>query len=147
MEAIPGFEITVAEVLSKRQEYLDGSLMPKLKDLFHSYHSAFQSIYNVLLKKGLIHEDPYKYDQKISEVSNPPEGPFLESEKADQLSIRLSTYESQLDFLTNYYQFSTDFLTMNRVKRLVAFVKYIRWDSLSIGSPHSEYAEPCGVSR
>lgn len=135
MEEKLGFQGTAAQSLRKKGEYLESVSLPKLKELLRMFHSSYVGIYNVLLKKGLIHEDPYKYDQKISEVTTPPDEPFHESEKTDQLSLRLSAYESQLDFLTQYYQFGLDFLTLKRIRELVAFVRYIRWDSLSASSP------------
>lgn len=135
MEENLGFQDTVAQSLRKKGEYLETVSLPKLKELLRVFHSSFVGIYNVLLKKGLIHEDPYKYDQKISEVTVPSDEPFNESGKTDQLSLRLSAYESQLEFLTQYYQFGLDFLTLKRIRELVAFVRYIRWDSLSATSP------------
>ena len=43
------------------------------------------------------------------------------------MSVRVSQFEAYLDFLNNYYQFSCDFLTMGRIKRLLALVKYFNF--------------------
>ena len=69
--------------------------------------------------KGLISEDPYKYEQKISEITPPPTEQVLESDKINKISQRLSMYDSQLDFLNHFYQFSTDFITIARIKKLI----------------------------
>ncbi len=124
------------KALFAKMELMDRSELKQLKDDYKLYQTAFQAIYNVLLKKGLIHEDPYKYELKISEVVTPPEGPFAESEKLDQMCIRLSQFESYLDFLNNYYQFSVEFLTMARIKRLASLTKYFNFMQFSDGSPH-----------
>ncbi len=136
MDTNLGFQGTLTTALDQRRDYIDTQLLPRMKEQFHIYHAAFQGINTVLLRKGLIHEDPYKYDQKISEVTVPPEGPFLESEKVDQISLRLSTLEGQLDFLVNYYQFSADFLGLARIKRIAGLARYIRWESLTVNSPN-----------
>ncbi|MFP4362674.1 MAG: hypothetical protein ACLFR1_02265 [Spirochaetia bacterium] len=128
------FQDELARVIEERKEFIEKKQLPKLKEQYQIMYSSFQAVFNVLMRKGLIHEDPYKYDQKISEVSTPAEGPFLESEKADAISVRLSDYESQLEFLVNYYQFSINFLSLKRIKKLIALTKYIRWSSLSESS-------------
>ncbi len=126
----------IREALEAKRRDLDLRELPALKEQFRLLQSAFQGIYTILIKKGALHEDPYKYDSKISEVSNPSESSFAESEKQDQMSIRLSAYDSQLDFLNNFYQFSVEFLDMSRVKRLFSFVKYIQWGQVSVSSSH-----------
>lgn len=113
------------------REHLEKTALPKLKDQFRILYSAFNGIRDILLKRAIIHEDPYKNDRKISEISPPSDAPFLESEKTEELSIRLSRYEAQFDFLLNYYQFSTEFLDMKRIKLLVALLRYISWDQFS----------------
>lgn len=131
MEESTGFVSQLQPILEQYRDYLDREELPHLKEQYRIYHTAFLSLYNVLLKKGLIHEDPYKKDIKISEVSNPPEDNFLESEKREQMSIRLSQFESQLDFLLNFYQFRTDFLDLPRIKQVLNLTRYIAWDQFS----------------
>jgi hypothetical protein len=127
MEDSEAFARRLEERLNAERDRLDGTELPKLKDNFRLFQTAFEGIHGVLDKKGIIHEDPYKYEMKISEVTTPPEGPFPEGEKVDQMSVRLSQFDSYLDFLNNYYQFSVDFLGMGRIKRLLALVKYFNF--------------------
>jgi hypothetical protein len=122
------------EALSQRKNHLEKRELPRLKDLYRQFHSAFQALYNLLLRKSLIQEDPYKYEQKISEVTVPPQGPFMESERSEQMSQRLSMLETQIDFLVNYYQFSVDFLNLERIKPVIGITTYIRWDGISESS-------------
>ncbi|MBP7264031.1 MAG: hypothetical protein KBB32_07640 [Spirochaetia bacterium] len=124
------------QALRVKIDYMDRVELKQLKDDFKLFQTAYQAVYNVLLRKGLIHEDPYKYELKISEVGTPPEGPFTESEKMDQLCVRLSQFDSYLEFLNNYYQFSVDFLTMGRIKRLAALTKYFNFVQFTENSPH-----------
>jgi len=134
MEGTDGFTEQLEEAILSYRNHLEGNELPKLKDASRSYYASFQAFYNVMLRKSLVHEDPYKHDMKISEVEAPESGPIIESEKADRMSQRLSMFDSQLDFLNHYYQFSADFLTMPRIKRIKELITYIHWESLAESS-------------
>ncbi|MBU0927526.1 MAG: hypothetical protein KKA67_07230 [Spirochaetes bacterium] len=137
MEENAAYTNRLEQALLGKIERMDTQELKQLKDDFKLFQSAYQAIYNVLLRKGLIIEDPYKYELKISEVTTPSESPFAESDKIDQMCIRLSQFESYLDFLNNYYQFSVDFLTMGRIKRLAALTKYFAFTQFTENSPHT----------
>ncbi|MFA6508087.1 MAG: hypothetical protein WCT14_18435, partial [Treponemataceae bacterium] len=62
------FQNTLADMLEKRREWLDRTEMPRLKEEFRLLQSAFTGLYNVLMKKGILHEDPYKNEAKIGDV-------------------------------------------------------------------------------
>ncbi|OHD80836.1 MAG: hypothetical protein A3J97_01770 [Spirochaetes bacterium RIFOXYC1_FULL_54_7] len=136
MDANQNYTDQLEQALLGKTERMDGHELKQLRDDYKLFQSAFQGIYNVLLRKGLIHEDPYKLELKISEVQTPPEGSFAESEKLDQMCIRLSQFESYLDFLNNYYQFSVDFLTLGRIKKLVGLTKYFSFTTFTENSSH-----------
>ncbi len=120
--------------IAQRRAHIDKNQMARLKDKFRNFHTSFQSIYNVLLKKGVIPEDPYKDDFKISEVTTPDKDPFMESERVEKMSIRLSQYDTILEFLTHYYQFSTDFLNLKRLKKIGELLLYFQWTKLTPNS-------------
>jgi hypothetical protein len=120
----------LTDALNAKADSLEKTELPKLKEEFRLYHTGFASLYNLYLKKGLIHEDPYKQEAKIGELEVPNSAPFSEAERMDQLTRRLANYDNQLDFLVNFYQFSPDFLTLDRIKRIVGLVKYIDWQHL-----------------
>jgi len=131
MEDTQTFAHRIEECLEAKRERLDRSDLAKLADSFRLFQSSFQGLRNVLEKKGLLHEDPYQYELKISEVATPPETPFSDADKIDQMCLRTSQFESYLDFLNNYYQFSTEFLTMGRIKRLIALTHYFNFQQFS----------------
>ncbi|MDR0498035.1 MAG: hypothetical protein LBH42_10505 [Treponema sp.] len=121
----------LSDALNARADWLEKSELPKLKDELRAYHTGFASLYNIYLKKGLINEDPYKQEAKIGELNVPKATPFSEAEKLEQLTRRLADYDNQLDFLVNFYQFSAEFLNLDRIKRILGLVKYIDWVHLS----------------
>jgi len=121
----------LAEALKARAEWLERSELPKLKEELRAYHTGFASLYNLYLKKGLIHEDPYKHEAKIGELEVPSATSFSDADRLDQLTQRLANYDNQLDFLVNFYQFSAEFLTLDRIKRILGLVRYIDWVHLT----------------
>ena len=122
---------SLTEGLRARADWLERSELPKLKEELRSYHTGFASLYNIYLKKGLIKEDPYKAEAKIGELEVPLSTPFSDLERLEQLTKRLANYDNQLDFLVNFYQFSAEFLNLDRIKRIVGLVKYIDWVHLT----------------
>jgi hypothetical protein len=125
---------TLTEVLAARAEWLEKSELGKLKEEFRTFHSAFASLYNLCLKKGLITQDPYKNDVKIVELETPETGPFADAGYKDQFSLRLSNYDNQLDFLVNFYPLSVGSLTAAKLKPILGLVKFIDWTRLSANS-------------
>ncbi|MDR2371437.1 MAG: hypothetical protein LBD71_08150 [Treponema sp.] len=118
---------SLTEALHARADWLEKSELPKLKDELRNYQSSFSSLYTIYLKKGLINEDPYKQETKIGELEIPDASAFSDGERLDQLSMRLSNYDNQLDFLVNFYQFGVEFLNLDRIKRIFGLVRYVDW--------------------
>ena len=122
--------------LESQKTYLDQTALPELKTKFETMHNTFKNLHNVLLRKSLVREDPYKEEQKISEIQLPPNTEVGEIEKADQVGLRLSMFDNQLDFLLRYYQFSIDFLTLKRIKLLLGLATFLNWNNLATTSTH-----------
>jgi hypothetical protein len=125
----------LSQALGARMNWLEKSELGKLKEELRVFQSSFAVIYNIYIKKGLIHEDPYKQEAKIGEIEAPDTSSFTEAERVEQLTIRLANYDNQLDFLVNFYQFNVDFLTLDRIKRILGLIKFIDWAHLSGDSP------------
>jgi hypothetical protein len=121
------YQTSLKNALDARRDWLEKTQMSRLKEEFRTFHTAFASLYTMFIKKGLIHEDPYKHEAKIGEIEVPETGGFSDAERTEQLSIRFSNFDNQLDFLVNFYQFSVDFLTLEKIKRILGLVKYIDW--------------------
>ncbi|MDR0642884.1 MAG: hypothetical protein LBG07_10540 [Treponema sp.] len=109
--------------------------MAKFKEELRTFQVSYAALYNIFLKKGLIHEDPYKQEARIGEIEVPNTSGFSEAERVEQLSIRLANYDNQLDFLVNFYQFNVEFLNLDRIKRILGLIKFVDWAHLSMDSP------------
>jgi len=127
----PNYKDALLQALEARKDWLERSELIRLKDDLRTFQISYSVLYNMFLKKKLIHEDPYKQESKISELAVPETGPFNEAKRLEQISLRLANYDSQLDFLVNFYQFSVDFLNLERIRKIVGLVRYIDWTSLT----------------
>ncbi|MDR1636423.1 MAG: hypothetical protein LBR93_03715 [Treponema sp.] len=125
----------LSQALSARMDWLEKSELGKLKEELRVFQASFGVLYKTYIKKGLIHEDPYKQEAKIGEIEVPDTSAFTEAERVEQLTIRLANYDNQLDFLVNFYQFNVDFLALDRIKRILGLIKFIDWVHLSGDSP------------
>jgi hypothetical protein len=135
---------SLLQALISRRDWLERSELAKLKESLRGYQTSYTTIYNIFLKKKLINEDPYKQESKISEIEVPDSGNIIEAKRLEQLSLRLSNFDTQLDFLVNFYQLGVDFLNLERIKRIVGLVRYIDWISLT---PDSKSANTVAVSE
>lgn len=134
MSDVATYNNQLSDALEAKKNWLDSDLMPRLKDEFRLFQGAFSGLYKLLLKKSIIHEDIYQHEMKVGDIAIPPEGPFPESDKIDQISIRLSQYEVQLDFLINFYAFTVESFQMEKLKIVLGLVKYFHWIGLSANS-------------
>jgi hypothetical protein len=127
---------SLTAALETKRDWLDKTELANLKENLRIYQASFASLYSIFLKKKLIDEDPYKHEVKIGELEIPETGAFNDAKRTEEVSIRLSNFDNQLDFLVNFYQFGIDFLNLERIKRMVGLVRYIDWNNLI---PDSEY--------
>jgi len=109
----------------------DSVLLPKLQEEFRISQSAAKTIQTVLLKKGILHDSPYKYDSKVTEIQIPPDDPFTDTERSGVIGTRLAHYEAMLDYMHNYYQFTCDFLTTDRINKLIELSHTFAWESFT----------------
>jgi hypothetical protein len=130
------YQNKLAEILEAYYLWLEKSEFPKLKEACRTLHSSFAALYKMFLQKRLIHEDPYKQDVKIAEIKV-PDPISTEGDKLEQLTVNLSAYDNQLDFLVNFAQLDTDFLTLDNIKRISALIKYIEWTKFTLDTPNT----------
>ena len=129
--AASNYTENLTQALLSRKEWLEKSELAKLKDELRLFQISFSVLYNMFLKKKLINEDPYKQETKISDLDVPETGPFNEAKRREQISLRLASYDSQLDFLVNFCQFNVDFLNLERIRRILGLVRYVDWVNLT----------------
>jgi hypothetical protein len=117
----------LGEALAQRHEWLANAEIPNLRSSFRQFHLAYTTLYTILLTKGAISADPYKNESKVSDLVMPENGMLNENNRHDQFSLRLANFDNQLDFIVNFYTLSVDELTQDKIKILLAVVKFIDW--------------------
>ena len=137
----PQFKQEFASAVGAKQASLDSRELPQLRDRFDSYRSLYESIYNVLRQKGQLHDDPYKDADQITELTVPPRDRYPDSARRVEMSNRFSAFHSQLEYMSVYYTFSTEFLDLSRTARLGELVHFVDWPHLGPGAKDFMTAE------
>lgn len=135
MEGAETYARSLEAALDAKRAQLDTAVLAGMRDNFRLLLSTFEGPYHVLLKKGIVREDPYKHEEKLSEIRIPSRERFAPTELDEQMGLRLSQYHTQLDFLINYSEFNVVFLTPARLKQITALVKYLDFRNLVETSP------------
>ncbi len=126
-------EKVIAAVESKVNWY-NTSQLPKVQDDYRMHLVCVNNIIDTLVRRSLIVPDPYKKDKKISSVVPPEDTPFNDNERASKLGIRLSDYQSMLEFICNYMKFAVEHLNTEKIRKLLEFNATFNWANLSINS-------------
>lgn len=105
-----------------------------LKADFRNLTSIYVSLLTLMKNKGILAEDPYQYEDKISEITPITVEPFIEGSKATVVSIRMHAFERQLKYLNDFYSFSLEHMTLPRLKNLTQFLRFVRWEAFSEAS-------------
>jgi hypothetical protein len=127
MEESEGFLQQLTDALAKRKQWLEESQIPRLKEVFRSYQIQFESAMGTLIRKGLLRQDPYNYEQSITDITVPADTPLPEFESADETSYRLAAFQRQLNYVIADQDFSLGALKIARLKKLSALLSYINW--------------------
>lgn len=122
------------EAIIKRKEHAEKTIIIKLKEHLAIFQTYFQNLYNILIRKALLQEDPYKDDDKITEITIPSSAPIIELGFQEDMSHRISNYHSQIEFLNTYFQLNLESLTIKQVKKISELMKYINWLNISPAS-------------
>jgi hypothetical protein len=101
-----GYCDKLKDALSLQRSIVEESVLPKLKEDFRAFHNSFYSLYKLMVSRGILHADPYKTESKITAIQAPSTANFADSDRSEQLSIRLSQFDNQLDYLVNFFDFS-----------------------------------------
>lgn len=120
--------------IDAKTQWFDNIQLLKILENYRLLHTCVKSLFEFLLKKSMIHPDPYKNDKKISDIKPPENGPFSEAERSMVMGMRFSDYDSTLDFLCNYYKFSVSNLQLANIRKLIDLNNSIQWNSFTVNS-------------
>ena len=112
------FETTLQVMLNKKQDWFNNTFLQEMLQQYRLVHTCVRNLYDVLVKKSLINQDPYRLDKRISDITVPDTSVFPESDNATQLGSRFSDYETMLDYICTYFRFTVDNITIPTTKKL-----------------------------
>lgn len=128
------FNSKIIAAVEEKTRWYDTVELPKIQENYRLHLTCVRNLFSALVKKSLIHEDPYKKDKKISNIVPPENTEFNDNERTLTMGIRLSDYESMIDFICNYMKFSVDSMNMAKIKQLVELNNSFTWSNLSTTS-------------
>ena len=123
--------------LGTKESYLDSTLIPKIRDSFILLQPLFENIHNILIRKGVLDEDPYKDPHAVEDIVVPTAEPFVRQELRVKMSQRMSNMHSQFVFINSAFRFTIDHVDLERIRRITQLLKYINWFNLSETSSDS----------
>ena len=93
------FSEKVIAAVEAKTTLFDETILPGLIDKYRILHTSIKNLFELLIQKSLIKDDPYKLDKKISDVVAPDSSDFMDTERPVVMGARLSDYETMLDFI------------------------------------------------
>ncbi|MCR4742405.1 MAG: hypothetical protein K5866_06000 [Treponema sp.] len=131
------FYQSIEPLLRQKQEWFNNEKLQEVLSEYRILHACIHNLNELLIKKSLIHADPYRLDKRISDIVIPDTSPFPDTDTANQLGSRFSDYELMLDFLCTYYSFTVDSLNIPKIKKLLDFNAVVDWKNLYSNSSSS----------
>lgn len=129
------FEDMLLAALEEKTAWYNKTVLQKMQDDYRLHLTCVTNLISTLVKKSLINSDPYKHDKKISDIVAPQDTEFNENERAMILGTRMSDYESMLDFICNYFKFSVEHITLDKIRKMNDLNSTFNWENLTLNSP------------
>jgi len=130
------YYLQLEEALAKKAKSLEKTEIRQLRDHFAAFESSVSTIYNFLLEKGQIQPDPYKNEYSATEIKVPSSALFKDKDAIQEISLRLSKYVSQWEYLVNLFHVSIINLDLKKIKLILELLEYIRWTDFSVNSTY-----------
>lgn len=128
------FSPKVIEAIAAKAQWYDETVIPKILETYRLLHTCTKNLYDLLIKKSVIKEDPYRLDKEISGLQQIDNNQFAETDRHTIIGLRLSDYETMLDWVCTYYKFSVDNFSISSIKKFIDFNNSFQWSSLSENS-------------
>ena len=134
MEGSASYLEQLESALAKRSQWLESTQVPRLKEALISFDSLFEGAMAMLIRKGLLREDPYNYEQTFTDIVIPGDTPLPEFENSDEVSFRLAAFRRQVKYVSAELSFDLESLGLGRLKKISALILFINWLDFGEGS-------------
>jgi hypothetical protein len=134
MEGSAEYLVALGKALDARAAWLEAAQIPRLRDGLAAFQLLFEGIIAMLIRKGLLREDPYNYEEAFTDIVLPSDETLPEFENTDEVSFRLAAFRRQLKYVVTEYPLDMASLGLARLKRLSALILYVNWLEFGEGS-------------
>jgi hypothetical protein len=134
MEGPARYQAQLDAALETRRLWLESEQIPKLRDALASFETLFEGAMGMLIRKGLLREDPYNYEQTFSEITIPKDDALPEFENSDEVSYRLAAFRRQLKYASTEYPLDLATMGLAQLKKISSLISYINWLELGESS-------------
>jgi hypothetical protein len=123
--------------LALRSQWLQTTVVPELNDDLRSIRALVDSVFGTLVKKGMLKEEHYGYDERPSGIALPPDMAIPESSEMEVAGSRLAAYRRQLDLLVDPAAFGLDRVDLAALAAVSSILSYVDWTGFEEASPSS----------
>ncbi len=113
------FKTLLYEATDLKAKWFDTEILPKVQENYRIHLTCVRNLFDALVRRSLITPDPYKNDNKVTDIVCPDTSEFGDNERSIVLGLRLSNYESVIDYICNYMRFTVEQITMEKIKKLM----------------------------
>ena len=121
------FNQEIIKAVEDKEKWYNTVQLPKVQEDYRLHLSCVRNLFEALVKASLITPDPYKADKKVTEIVCPDLSNFSDNERSLVLGMRLSDYESMIDYICNYMRFTTEQLSPELIAKLVELNGCFGW--------------------
>ena len=120
--------------LMAKQGWFNAERLQSMLEQFRLLYTCVRNLNEVFVKRSLIQPDPYKLESRISDIGTIETSGFTENEDPIILGKRFSDYEMMLDFISTYFRFTVENISINKIKTLMELLNAFDWTNLSSNS-------------
>ncbi len=128
------FKTLLYEATDLKAKWFDTEILPKVQENYRIHLTCVRNLFDALVRRSLITPDPYKNDNKVTDIVCPDTSEFGDNERSIVLGLRLSNYESVIDYICNYMRFTVEQITMEKIKKLMELNQTFTWSGLTIST-------------
>lgn len=133
------FNQEIIKAVEDKEIWYNTVQLPKVQENYRLHLTCVRNLFDAMVKTSLITPDPYKNDKKVTEIVCPDSSSFADNERSLVLGMRLSDYESMIDYICNYMRFTTDQLSPEVIAKLLQLNETFGWgNSATENKPNSK---------
>jgi len=118
-------------VLQEADEEFQAKKFPKLKITLRGASTNISNLIDILIRKSLVKQDAYNYEEEKDAFSLPEEKAFLEGERGRIMFDRLKATSNALEFMANSMPENLDGFTEEYINNLVKIISYFAFNNFS----------------